>query len=147
VNNAYRFIAVCVLIAGAAVPTARADEKDIIEYRQHLMATMNEQSAALGQILSTSIPDDNVIAHLDAIALSASIALKSFEHKAPGGEAKPEVWSNWADFSKRMNEFARNTSQAARTAREKGASTAMSNILDALTCKGCHETYREEKKR
>ena len=93
-----------------------------------------------------AIPDDSAIAHLDAIALSASIALKAFERKVPGGEAKPEVWTNWPDFSKRMNELAQNTSQAAKTAREKGKETALGNILDALTCKGCHDTYREEKK-
>jgi len=89
---------------------------------------------------------ERAIAHLDAIALSASIALKAFERKVPGGEAKPEVWTNWPDFSKRMNELAQNTSQAAKTAREKGKETALGNILDALTCKGCHDTYREEKK-
>jgi len=69
-----------------------------------------------GQILSTTVPDDNAIAHLEVLALAASMALKAFEPKVPGGEAKPEVWSNWADFAKRMNEFAQNTAAAAKTA-------------------------------
>ena len=54
------------------------------------MNTLYEQSEALGQILSTTIPDDNAIGHLDSLALTASIALKGFEQKGAGrqGEAR-----------------------------------------------------------
>jgi cytochrome c556 len=124
---------------------AHADDKDVIEYRQHIMKSLNEQSAALGQILSGVVPDDNAVAHLNAIALAASTALKSFEAKVPGGESKPQVWANWPDFSKRMNEFAQLTAEAAKTANEQGKDAAMTGIVDALTCKSCHDVYREQK--
>jgi cytochrome c556 len=124
-----------------------ADDKDVIDYRQHIMNTLNEQSAALGQILSTTIPGDNAAAHIDAIALTASTALSAFQLKVQGGEAKPEVWRNWADFSKRMNEFADKTRESAKMAKEKGPDVALANILDALTCKSCHEIYRDERKK
>src|SRR5580700_9051028 len=127
--------------------TTRADDQDVIKYRQHIMSTLNEQSAALGQILSTSIPGDNAVAHLDALALTASTALKAFEPKVTGGEAKPAVWTNWADFSRRMNEFAQNTSQAAKIAKDQGADAALGNILDVLTCNACHKIYRDETKK
>jgi cytochrome c556 len=133
-------------LAAFVLPSARADDKDVIEYRKHIMNTLNEQSAALGQILSTVVPDDNAVAHINAIALTASTALKAFEPKVPGGQAKPDVWANWADFSKRMNEFAQRTAQAAKVAKEQGKEAALSNILDQLTCKSCHEIYREDKK-
>jgi len=128
----------------ALVTTAAVDDKAAIDYRQHIMSTLNEQAGALGEILSTAIPDDNVAAHLDAIALTASTALKAFEPKAVGGEAKPEVWSNWADFSKRMNEFAAMTAKMAKTAHEEGNDAALAQVVDALSCKGCHEVYRKE---
>jgi cytochrome c556 len=124
--------------------TAAVDNRDVIDYRQHIMNTLNEQAGALGQILSASIPDDNVVAHVDAIALTASTALKAFEPKVPGGEAKPEVWSNWADFSKRMNEFAAMTAKMAKTAHEEGKDAALAQVVDALSCKNCHDTYRKE---
>ena len=133
-------------LAAFVLPSARADDKDVIEYRKHIMNTLNEQSAALGQILSTVVPDDNAVAHINAIALTASTALKAFEPKVPGGQAKPDVWANWADFSKRMNEFAQRTAQAAKVAKEQGKEAALSNILDQLTCKSCHDVYRQEKK-
>jgi cytochrome c556 len=118
----------------------------IIEYREHIMTTLNEQSAALGQILSTAVPDTNTQAHLQTIALAASLALKAFEPKVPGGEAKPDVWANWPDFSKRMTDFAQKTANMAKVAKEQGNEAALQNVVDALSCKACHDVYRQEKK-
>ena len=106
------------LFSTLSAASARADDKDVIEYRQHIMNTLNEQSGALGQILSTVVPGDNTTAHLQTIALASSLALKAFEPKVPGGEAKPEVWSHWPDFSKRMTDFAQKTAEMAQIARE-----------------------------
>jgi len=128
-----------------AAPAVHADGKDVIEYRQHIMKTLNEQAGVVGQILSGAVPDDNVLSHLDALALTASTALKAYTPKVPGGEAKPEVWSNWPDFSKRMNEFARMTAAMAKTGHEQGKDAALAMVVDALSCKHCHETYRQEK--
>jgi cytochrome c556 len=91
------------------------------------------------------VPDDNVIAHMDALAITASTALKAFEPKVPGGQAKPEVWSNWTDFSKRMNEFAQGTAAMAKLAHEQGKDAGLAKVMDALSCKKCHDTYRQEK--
>jgi cytochrome c556 len=125
-----------------------ADDQEVIDYREHIMKTLDEQSAAVGMILSGTIPGDSLAAHLQAIALSAQIALKAFEPKVVGGEARPEVWGNWADFSKRMNEFAKTTLEAAAQAKEKGPDDAAlpAKIVDALSCKSCHDDYRKEKK-
>ena len=139
------FRASCACFALFCAMPAHADDKDAIEYRQHIMNTLNEQAGALGQILSNAVQDDNVISHLDALALTASTALKAFTPKAQGGEAKPEVWTNWADFSKRMNEFATMTAAMAKTAHEQGKDAALANVVDALSCKSCHDTYRKEK--
>jgi cytochrome c556 len=123
-----------------------ANDQDAIDYREHIMRTLDEQSAALGMILSTAIPGDNTAAHLRAIALTAQIALKAFEPKALGGEAKPDVWSNWEDFSKRMNEFAKNTALVAEQVKAKGFDdpALAEKVVDALSCKGCHDVYRKE---
>lgn len=138
----------CALVLGAAslITTAYADDKDVISYRQHVMTTLNEQTSALGQILSTTIPDDNVVAHIEAIALTASTALKAFEPEVPGGEARSEVWSDWTDFSRRMSEFAQKTARAAKTAKEGGKEEVLTNIADTLNCKSCHDVYRDEQK-
>jgi cytochrome c556 len=133
------------LLAVQSVAGAPPDRNDVIDYRQHIMNSLNEQAGALGEILSGAVPDDNVISHLDALALIASTALKAFEPKVPGGEAKPEVWSNWADFSRRMNEFAQSSAAMAKLAHEQGKEAGLAKVMDALSCKKCHDTYRREK--
>src|SRR5581483_653164 len=140
-----KIFGVMALAASPIVTMAAPTDKEVIEYREHIMNTLNEQAGALGEILSNAIPDDNVVSHLDAIALTASTALKAFEPKVQGGEAKPDVWANWPDFSKRMNEFAQKTAEMAKMAHDQGKDAALSEVLDALSCKSCHDTYRKEK--
>lgn len=123
---------------------SKADDKDVLEYRRHLMITLNEQSAALGMILSGAVPGDPA-PHLEAIALTAAYATKAFAPNVPGGEARPEIWTKWPDFSKRMDNFARKTAVIAKTVRENGPQGV--NVLDALACKACHDLYRNETKR
>ena len=134
---------------GAASDKGILSDKDkaIIDYRRHIMMTLNEQSGAVGQILMLAVPDTNTQAHLEAIALAVSLATKAYEPKVPGGDAKPEVWSNWTDFSKRMDEFAQKAAALAKTAKEQGNEAALAGVVDALSCKGCHDTYRVEKEK
>ena len=124
----------------------RANDKDVLEYREHIMKSLEHQTAVLGQILSGAGPTENTVAHMQTLALTASIALKSFEAKVPGGAAKPEVWKDWADFSKRMQDFADKSAEMAKIAREQGADQAALHVIEALPCKGCHDVYRDEKK-
>jgi len=142
-----RFAAIALVCATLAPNIVCADDQDVIDYRQHIMKTLDSQTAALGMILSNSIPDDNAATHLEIIALTASTALKAFEPKVLGGESKSDVWTKWPDFSKRMNSFAAKTAEAAKLAKQKGAQSGLSDILEVLNCKGCHDLYREEKKR
>lgn len=139
--------AVVAMVTALAASSATAGDKEIIEYREHIMKTLNEQSAALGMMLSMAVPDDNAISHMEAIALAAKIAPNAFEPEAVGGQSKPEVWTNWDDFSKRMNDFAKKTDEMVRVAKANGAATAMGNIIEYLPCKSCHDVYRDESKK
>ena len=139
-------LALIAAVCGTAAARAadRADDRSVLEYRRHLMITLNEQSAALGMILSGTVKGD-AAAHLEAIALTASYATKAFTPPVAGNEARPEIWTKWPDFSKRMDDFARKTAAAAKIVREKGPQGV--NVLDALACKACHDLYRDETKR
>lgn len=132
--------------AGAADAATAADE-DVIAYRQHIMHSLQEQTAALGKIMSGAVPDDNAVAHMQALALIAATALKSFEPKVQGGDSEPEVWSDWADFSKRMEEFARLTAKMSQAAQEGGKDAGLSHAIEALNCKSCHDVYRKPRPR
>ncbi len=147
-NRHFKFLAPFVLATmtvGTVAPAFAADDQDVIDYRQRIMRTLDAQVAALGQILSGATPDDQVVSHLEVIALAAAQAAKSFEPKVAGGESKPEVWTNWTDFSAKMKDFEDKTADAARTAREQGKDAALTDILAALSCKQCHDPYRVSK--
>jgi cytochrome c556 len=129
----------------SAARTARVKENPAVAYRRHIMGAIDAQASAVGQILSTEIPDTNLAAHFDVLAVTAAGALKAFEAKVPGGEAKSEVWSRWPEFEKHMQEFAQNTAATAAIAREQGSDAALTSAMKALTCKNCHDLYRDKK--
>jgi cytochrome c556 len=143
--------AICISVAlGAVLITsahAYADDQDVIDYRQHIMKTLQEQTAIIGQLVSGAAPEENLPNHAEAISLAAKIALKSFEAKVPGGEAKPEVWTKWADFSSRMKAFSESADKFA-AATKKGATLAEATamLVEVLPCKECHDLYRQEGK-
>lgn len=143
-----KFAAPVALAAAAFVAVApvaaRADDQDVIKYREHIMKTLDAQTAALGQILSGATPDDQFVSHLEAIAMAAATSLKSFEPKVEGGEALPAVWENWSDFEAKMKDFAEQTAEAAKVAKEQGKDAAMGNLIGALSCKSCHDLYRKK---
>ncbi len=141
-----KFIGGFAVAAALVLPmTAQADDKDVIDYRENVMKTLEAQTASLGMIASTQVPPDNLVQHTEAIALMAKAAKKSFEAKVLGGEAKPEVWANNADFTKKMDDFVAKTDILAKSAKTGGVPVVMEQMVDALTCKGCHDVYRNKK--
>jgi len=125
----------------AALPS-RADDQDVIDYRTHVMKTLGEQMGAVGMILENKAPADNFATHLKVLAVTATQAKKAFEPKVPGGNAKPEVWANWADFSKRLDELVATTSELAAAAQHDGVAAVGGKLKSTLKCKSCHDTYR-----
>lgn len=140
-----RIVVMFITSAAAFVATAvRADEQENIDYRQHIMKTMGEQMAAIQQIVQHKAPADNFATHMQIVAVSAATAKAAFTAEAAGGRAKPDVWANWADFSKRLDELVAATAALAKSAKAGGVQATAAK-LDTLKCKGCHEVYREEK--
>jgi cytochrome c556 len=129
-----------IILALASLP-GRADDQDVIDYRTHVMKTLGEQMGAIGMILENKAPADNLSLHLKALAVTATQAKKAFEPQVAGGNAKPEVWANWPDFSKRLDELVTATADAASGGPHEGAA-AVGAKLKAVKCKSCHDTYR-----
>lgn len=129
----------------AALP-GRADDQDVIDYRQHIMKTMGEQMGAIGMILQNKVPPDNLALHLKVLAVTATQAKSAFEPKVPGGDAKPGVWTDWQDFSKRLDELVAATADLAASAQHDSVAQIGAKLASTLKCKGCHDTYRVPKK-
>jgi cytochrome c556 len=136
------------LVASAAplmATVARADEQEDVDYRQHIMKSMDEQMAAIQQIVQHKAPADNFATHLQIVAVVAATAKAAFTPQSPGGRAKPDVWAKWADFSKRLDDLAASSAALAKSASEAGLAATVPK-LDTLKCDGCHDTYRQKKK-
>jgi cytochrome c556 len=123
----------------------RADDEDIIEYRQHIMKTLGEQAAVIRMIVEHKAPATNFATHTRVLAITAATAKKAFVPKVPGGKAKPEVWAQWGDFAKRLDTLAAAADELAITAKNGDASAAAPKLEAALACKSCHEVYGSEK--
>ena len=133
--------------ADAATGTPSKEEAEgIIFERQNIMLQIGKDAELLGEIAAGIKPPDKLAEVTKSIADSAEAAKAAFEPNVPGGRAKPEIWSNWADYSRRMNEFSANAKQLSELG-AKGDLSGVTNALgSALPCKECHDVYRGPKK-
>lgn len=135
--------------APAAVDVSKLskDEIETLVYeRQQLMIQIDKDSELLGEIVAGIAPAAKLKETTAALARDAKESHAAFSMKVPGGRTKPEAWSNWADFSKRLDAFVAGAEKIAKLG-ETGSVPAVNDVLgDAMTCKGCHELYREPKK-
>ncbi|MET1755851.1 cytochrome c [Novosphingobium sp. RD2P27] len=133
--------------ADAADTAISKEEADgIIFERQNLMLQLEKDAELLGEIAAGIKPADQLAEVTRSIAESAAASKAAFEPRVPGGRSKPEVWSNWADYSQRLDAFERDTRQLAELG-AKGDLAGVTGMLgSALPCKECHDVYREPKK-
>lgn len=127
-------------------PIDPAEAEGVIFDRQQIMLALEKDADTLGRIVAGEIPPDKLAATAHAIAKGAHDSLEAFKEQAPGGRSKPEVWSNNADFMKRMEAFASNADAMAKLADTGNVTAVTSTMGDALPCKQCHDVYREPKK-
>jgi len=135
-----------IALVGTLLPISGfADDQDVRDYRSHIMKTLGEQFAALNQIAKGKGPAADVATQAEVLRITAGAAKIAFTPKVPGGEAKPEVWDKWDDFSKRLDQLVAATADLAKVAKQGGVA-AVTPKLSGLSCKGCHDDYRVPKK-
>ena len=120
---------------------AVADDQDAVDYRKHVMSTLGEQAAAIDQIIAKKAPPDAFAVHVKTIAIAAGQTKLAFEPKIAGGDSKPEVWSNWTDFAKRVDAMVSAANELAKAAQEGNVAAVGPKIKTALDCDGCHKIY------
>ena len=150
-NSAAKLLVTGLMLAAVtAAPIAafagEDEDKETIDYRKHAMKTMGEEVAMMAQMAQGKIPGDNFAAHAQVLAIAAATAKKAFTPKVAGGDAKPDVWAKWDDFSQRLDALTAATADLASVAKSGGMAAAAPKMQAALTCKGCHDLYREAKK-
>lgn len=102
--------------APAAAKVGPAEAEGIIFERQQLMTKLDEETKLLGEIVAGIEPAEKLRTTARSIATLARESVTAFEPQVPGGRAKPEVWTNHADYSQRMKLFAQKAEEMAKEA-------------------------------
>lgn len=134
---------VTALRAGTAAPE---DDGDPVMDRQLAMQQLDRNSEALGKVLAGLEPATKLAFYAKAVASDARDVRSAFSRQVPGGNTKPEAWSNWPDFSRRMDEFVEQTGHMAEVSETGDVSAVGELAVRALACRECHQLYRAKKK-
>ncbi|WP_404426004.1 c-type cytochrome [Thalassospira australica] len=130
--------------------SAQADEamdNETVQTRQMLMDGIGGAMGTLGCYMKDEcdLPDGVIRNLANGIAFSASAAPAAFEPNTTDASvkttAKPDVWTNWDDFSGRFPVLQEAAMNLAAAAGDKGAMGAALGEL-GKSCKGCHDEYR-----
>jgi cytochrome c556 len=139
-------LAVAVALPLVPLSTVHGQAEDPVLARQLIMQDLDHEAEILGSIAARVTPPTDMAKHAAQIAKDAKEAYDSFKQNAPGGNAKPEIWTNWADYSKRMEAFVANSAKMAEVAKSGDVNAVTELMVDAMPCKSCHDEYRTKKK-
>jgi cytochrome c556 len=136
------------LTAGTAL-SVNADDEDAIKYRQAVMAAVGGHMGGAVAIVKGQVPyKDDLVAHASGLNAMANVAANAFKQKTQGGDtrAKPDIWSDAADFSQKIENLKQATADflaAAESGGPEAAGAKLGAVGDA--CKGCHKKFRAKK--
>lgn len=139
----------CLLLAVPAVQAA-ADPAAAIEYRQSAYTVMVWNWAPLGAMVRGRTPWDQAefTRRAQRVATLAPMLLEGFppgSDKGADTDAKPAIWSDYADFSAKMQAFERESAALAKVAAGGDeAATRAQFGKTAETCKACHDAYKAD---
>ena len=94
---------------------------------------------------------DEAVRNAEIVARVATLPKNFFgegtDSKAGETRAKPEIWTNRADFDKKMNHMIEETGKLPAAA-SSGDVAALKNAVQAAddACKACHDEYRTKRR-
>ena len=141
-----------IVAAIAAQPVGHAAEQEnpAIAYRHSLMTLIGHNFGPMAMTVQGEIPwdDDRMAAWgKDLKAVAGLNAMRGFPEGSLEGNthAKPEIWKNLEDFSKKMESMQLEAAKLGDVAATRDRK-AISEQLAATgkTCKSCHDDYKQK---
>lgn len=146
-KSLFRFAAPAAALAvalSASVAFAKEEPTDpTVKARVAVMKTIGQNAKVLGDMAGGKAPFDAAAAASakEAIMAATTEIAPKFEPQAsdPNSEAKPEIWTNWADFVTKA--------EAAKTAATALDASSLDSVKAGMgavggACKVCHTDYR-----
>jgi cytochrome c556 len=134
------------IAASLAAAPARADEKKLppgpIHDRHELMEKVGDSAKAIGGAMKAGKPAD-AAAPAQAISDAVEPFLKLFPpgSESPDSRAKPEIWTNRAEFDRLAHQLEQSAAAVAKAASSGGNVKAASQAM-FKDCKACHDKFR-----
>lgn len=135
-------------VAGSALAIAAAATAGPAEDRQAVMKQVGFYMRDGAGFATGQTPFDAAKAKtlMDGVASSGK-KLRGLYPAGSGGDPKssadPKIWTNKADFDKRLTEMSTLATAAAKAKDQAAFKTAFSQLSG--TCKSCHDIYRKKK--
>lgn len=140
-----------IAVQAAHAQSAAAPARQAIEARKAVFTLIAANCRPLADVVKGSAQLDgaDIAKKAGRIAALAEFLNEAFPDSSNTGEpdtkAKPEAWTNKADFDKKVKEFQEHSAALAKVAAtEKAASEPFKVAFApvAQDCKTCHETYK-----
>ncbi len=136
----------CVVCARAGAPVKPAD---VVHYRQSVMELIGWNFAPLAAMAKGKMAWDTkeFAMRAERIQSLSTQALEGFTQGAADGgvetDAKPFIWSDFATFSRQLDDFVREAKALDETSRAGDEAKMKEQFRKtAETCKACHDKYR-----
>lgn len=139
------------LVSGAVMAQNAFNDADkAVEYRQKAFSVMQNNFAAMGDMVRGDAPFDAAIfaARATDFAAMTTIPWPAFETAGakPGNnsDALAAIWSNWADFTQRAEKLQADAQALAEVAAAGiEADSRKAFMAAARNCKACHDQYKD----
>lgn len=144
-------LAACLLAAASAVYAQGAPPPDrAIGYRQSVFGLIGWNFGGLGDMVREKRPWDaaEFTRRAERVAQLSQMTDEGFPPGSDTGantDARPEIWTNRADFDAKMDDFRREAAALVASARggDQDAIKAQFSKTGG-TCKACHDEYKAD---
>lgn len=148
-----RLLLTAVLIAQCCVATAHADATLAIEARQGLFKEFKDGMGGMKKMLKDPAMYDEKGFEQLAKELQASSDKQwgSINAHFPKGsdvgdtDAKPEIWTQWAEFKAAADKNRKAVAELAKIASKADHAAAQAAVASVgQSCKGCHDKFKRD---
>ncbi len=145
------FAAAAALAAMAAAEAQTPKPEDQLKLRKAAYSLMNYSLGSIDAMVEGKRPfvKEDALRHAELLATLSTIPKGFFGEGSDKGEtrAKPEVWTNRADFDKKMESMIVETGKLAQVAKSGDPAAIKKAVHDVdAACTGCHDDYRTKRK-
>jgi cytochrome c556 len=136
------------ILAAAAIPVLAQQMKpeNQIKYRRAAYQLMNLNFSSLDAMVENKKPfnKDEAAKNAEFVALLSSVPKDFFgEGTDKDTKAKPEIWTNRADFDSKMDKMRTEAGKLPAVVKTGDMAALKKQVADTgAACKACHDEYR-----